>query len=405
MPTVNEILTNFNGPNYHGRLHMLTPTDTPFLTALMGTAMGGGRVEQARTFEWQTVDLRDAGQNTVVDADRTGTGEHRSRQNVFNVLQTHREDVDISYERLAQINQFDGQNLGGTNPVTDEEARQIRWMLAQIKRDQEFSLINGEYTLPSDNNTAAKTRGILEAISTNEVDATDPDNDGIGVATSADSDDILDLDADHGLEVGDDFYFSDLTGGTDVDEDTRYFVISVESSSSLKFSATKGGSAVDFGSDITDGVLVPMADPDEEQIDEVMQSAYENGGLVESEMGLLMVDASLKRWLTKIYVKDKSLETRSRDVGGANVETVITPFGTLGVMLNRYMPSGVIATVSLDQCQPVHRFVPGRGITFVEDTAKDGASNASQLYSSIGLEYGNEAAHGKIVNLTANAPA
>lgn len=401
MATVNALLTNFNGPNYHGRLHPLTSADTPFLTALMGTAAGGGRAEQARTFEWSTYDLRDAGQNTVVDGDSAGTGEHRSRSNVFNVIQTHREDIDISYERLAQIQQFDGQNIGGGNAVTDEEAWQITQMLKQVKRDQEYSAINGAYVLPSTNGSAATTRGILAAITTNVVDAA---TEVATLATSAESDDVLDTDAAHGLVAGDDFYITDLAGGTGISEDTRYFVLTAPTATSLTFSATKGGAAVTWTTDATDGTIYQYGDPDDETINGVMQSAFDNGGLIESEMGLLIVGSALKRWITKLYVTDKSLETRSRSVGGANVETIITPFGTLGVMLNRYMPDGVAATVSLDQCQPVHRFIPNKGVTFVEALGKDGASNKSQVYSSFGLEYGNEAAHGKVIGLTANAP-
>ncbi len=400
MATVSAIGTNYNLPQYHGRVHLLTPSDTPFTTALMGTAPGGGELEAARTFEWQTVDLRAAAQNTVKDADRAGTGEHRSSSNVFNVIQTHREDVDLAYEKLAQISQFDGQNIGGDNPITDPEAFQIDLMWKQIKRDIEYSAINGTYEL-GDASTASKTRGILAAISTNSFDSSEV---VATVDTSADDDDTVDTDEAHGLSVGDDFYFTDLTGGSNVEEDTRYYVTDVPSSTSFTFSATKGGSTVDFGSDITDGTVVKYAEPTEESVGDLMQSAWDNGGLSESEMGLLIVNSALKRWLTKVYVTDPGLETRSRSVGGANVETIDTDFGRLGIMLNRFVPQGTLLTVSLDQCKPHFRLVPGKGVMFAEPTAKAGASNASQLYASFGLEYGNEAAHAKDVGFTTNAP-
>ncbi|HEY7822347.1 MAG TPA: DUF5309 family protein [Acidimicrobiia bacterium] len=403
MPTVNALLTNFNGPNYHGLVHQTTPSDTPFTTALMGTAVGGGEaVINSRTFEWQTFDLRAAGQNTVVDGDSAGTGEHRSRQNVFNVLQTHREDIDVAYERLAQIGQFDGQNISGGNPVSDEEAWQLTQMWKQIKRDIEFSLINGSYVLPADNNTAAQTRGILEAITTNVEDASE---EVATLATSAAADDIFDTDAAHGLAVGDDFYLTDLSGGAGLSEDTRYYVTSVPTSTSFTASATKGGASLDWTTDITDGNVVKYGEPDEESVGDLMQSAYDNGGLQESSMGLLIVNSGLKRWLTKIFVKDKNIETRTRNIGGANVQVVETDFGQLGIMLNRYIPQGTLAAVSLDQCKPHFRFVPGKGVMFSEPLGKDGASNKTQLYASVGLEYGFEAAHAKNEFFTANAPA
>lgn len=325
MPTVADIGTNFNLPNYHGRVHQLTPSDTPLLTALMGTSAGGGEVSSSRTFEWQTYDLRDPAQNTVVDADRTGTPEHRSRLNVFNVLQTHREDVDVAYERLAQIGQFDGQNIAGGNPVTDEGAFQITQMWKQIKRDMEFSLINGVYALPADNTTPAATRGILPAVTTNIVDSS-PD------------------------------------GGT------------------------------------TPGEV------DEFLLGDAMQAAWDNGGLQESEMGTLVVNSVQKRWLTKTYLTDPNVRPESRNVGGVDLQTIETDFGRLNIMLNRYMPQDQILCVSLDQLKPWFRFVPEKGIMFAEPTAKAGASNATQLYCTVGLEYGNEAAHAKIINLTDAAP-
>lgn len=324
MPTVAALGTNYNLPQYHGRVHQLTPSDTPFFTALVGTADGGGEIEASRTFEWQTFDLRAAGQNTVPDGDRTGTPEHRSRSNVFNVLQTHREDVDVAYERLAQVSQFSGQNISGSNPITDEEAWQIEQKWKEIKRDIEHSLINGVYQLPVDNTTAAQTRGILAAITSN--------------------------------------------------------VVTVDGGAGARRAVT------------------------EEDLGDAMQEAWDNGGLQESEMGLLICNSVQKRWITKVYVKDKGLETRSRNVGGANVTVVDTDFGSLGIMLNRYMPQDVIACVSLDQCKPHFRAIPEKGVMFAEPTAKAGASNASQLYASVGLEYGNEAAHAKITNLLLTAP-
>jgi len=401
MPTVSAIGTNYNLPQYHGRVHQLTPSDTPFLTALMGTAPGGGELVEgkSRTFEWQTFDLRDADQNTVVDADRVGTGEHRSRSNVFNVIQTHREDVDVAYERLAQTGQFDGQNIEGSNPITDEATWQITQMWKQIKRDIEFSAINGSYDLPSDNNTPAKTRGILEAITTN---AFDGGGAAVTLTTSADSDDLLDSSA-HGFTNGQDVYFATKTGGSALAVDTRYYVVNA-TTNSFQVAATPGGTPLDFGSDITAGTVKPFGTLTEESVGDLMQSAWDNGGLQESEMGLLICNSAVKRHLTRVFITDKGLETETRSVGGASVQTIQTDFGTLGIMLNRYIPQGVLATVSLDQCKPHFRLVPGKGAMFAEPTAKLGASEATQLYASFGLEYGNEASHAKLTNLTANAP-
>lgn len=399
MPTVAELGTNFNLPNYHGRVIQLTPSDTPLSTAIMATAPGGGEVETARTFEWQTYDLRSAGQRTVVDGDRTGTPQHRSRGNVFNVLQTHREDVDVAYERLSQYGQFDGQNIAGMNPVVNEEAFQIEQMWKQIKRDIEWSLLNGKYVLPSDNTTPAQTRGLNEAITTNRMELGDSVGTDANLVASSDNVEI----SSHGLSNGDQVAFYNVTDGDGIEEDRGYFVVS-SATNTFKVATTVGGTPVDITANGTADV-VKLNEFTEYDLGTVMQSAWDNGGLQESAMGVVIVNSTPKRWLSKLYVKDKGLETRSRSVGGVNVETIITDFGELGVMLNRYQPQHRITVASLDQLVPHFRAIPEKGIMFAEPTAKQGASNATQLYTSIGLEYGNEASHAILDNVTIAAPA
>jgi hypothetical protein len=50
---------------------------------------------------------------------------------------------------------------------------------------------------------------------------------------------------------------------------------------------------------------------------------------------------------------------------------------------------------------PVFVPVPGKGYLFYEELAKKGAAEEGQLYGQIGLYYGPEAAHGKIIGLAA----
>ena len=68
-------------------------------------------------------------------------------------------------------------------------------------------------------------------------------------------------------------------------------------------------------------------------------------------------------------------------------------------MLNRNMPADELAVVSLEQCAPVFIEIPKKGHMFVEPLAQTGASTKYQIYGEIGLEYGNEIAHGKITNV------
>lgn len=77
------------------------------------------------------------------------------------------------------------------------------------------------------------------------------------LATSADADDIIDTAAAHTFLAGQRVKFSSLTGGSNLDTSTIYYVISANlAAQTLQISTTLGGSAVDFGSNITAGTLV-----------------------------------------------------------------------------------------------------------------------------------------------------
>ncbi len=69
-------------------------------------------------------------------------------------------------------------------------------------------------------------------------------------------------------------------------------------------------------------------------------------------------------------------------------------------MLDRNVPAGTLVAVSLEDLAPRFLEVPGKGHFFWEPLAKVGSRTDSQLYGEIGLEYGNERKHAKIVDAT-----
>lgn len=142
--------------------------------------------------------------------------------------------------------------------------------------------------------------------------------------------------------------------------------------------------------------------PDIEDINDLFQLAYQNGGLQEGETRVLLVGPGMKRLLTKIFIRDvaQGFYQNSRSVGGVNLASVETDFGTASIMVDRYMPTGVIAAVSLEELKPRILEIPGKGFLFVEPLAKTGAAERSQIYGEIGLDYGNERKHAKITNAT-----
>ncbi len=135
---------------------------------------------------------------------------------------------------------------------------------------------------------------------------------------------------------------------------------------------------------------------------DLMQEVWENGGIQESETRTLLVNAALKRKLTSLFVTDKSYQEATRNVGGVNLQTIETDFGLTNLVLSRYVPVDTIIVASLEECAPAFMEIPGKGHFFAEPLAKTGASEKVQVYGEIGLRYGNERKHGKIINAAAS---
>lgn len=150
---------------------------------------------------------------------------------------------------------------------------------------------------------------------------------------------------------------------------------------------------------VTNAVAAAGAALDKDTVIDLLQMVWENGGINRQETAALMCNGYQKRQLTKIFVTDSNYQEMTRDIGGVAVTTIITDFGMLNVMLNRYMPTDTVAVVSLEECAPTFLLVPGKGFLFVEPLAKVGAAERSQIYGEVGLKYGNEKAHGKITGL------
>lgn len=168
----------FDLPNYVGELFSITPTDTPFLSSIGG--LTGGREADSSLFTWQSYDLRDASETKqALEGANAPTAEERVRAVISNVTEIHHEAIDISYSKMTYTGQYNSTGsshpgsvgVSGTNPVNDEVAWQTEQMLKQIARDVEWSFIRGTFNNPATNASARRTRGILEAITTNVVDA------------------------------------------------------------------------------------------------------------------------------------------------------------------------------------------------------------------------------------------
>ena len=314
MATITGIATTYNCPNYVGELFAASPEDTPFLSAIGG--LTGGESVGSSVIQWEGYDLRDAddSRQRTEGADATAL-EARARFSASNVLEIHQEAVAVSYTKLGATRQV-GSGTGATQVTADtvpadELAWQVEQKLKEVARDIEKAFLTGVYSNPTTNATPRKTRGLINAITTNTATTTHK-------AGELTEDEVLDL----------------------------------------------------------------------------MQKVWTAGGMRESETRTVIVNATLKRALSRIFLKDAGYRHTDRNVGGVNLQTFETDFGTCNIMLSGLMPVDKLVVASLEQIKPAFLEVPGKGHLFAEPLSKTGAAEKVQLYCETGLIYGNEKAHG-----------
>lgn len=387
--------TTFDLPNYHGELFALTPADTPLLSATGG--LGGGKQSDSTTIEWQTYDLRDAASRPRLEGADAPTAEERVRANVQNTLQIFHEAVATSYTKAATSGMYRtagsapfNSGAGEPNPVGNEHSWQVMQSLKQIARDVNYCMWNGVRVNPTTNGTARAMGGLLAAITSNAQVKKAKIEDA-----SAATDTIT---VTHDLVADDKVVFTDVGASSTIVPGRAYWVKSVSTTVSFKISATQGGAAITVGTATVD--FYPLKAANTATVDDVnglLQSVFDNGGINESGTATLFVPSGQKRRITAAYADTYGKAdplAGTRNVGGVALDTIVTDFGVLNIAIDRALPADAIAVASLEQVHPVFLSIPNKGVLFEEDLAKTGASDKTQIYGEIGLEYGNEAAHG-----------
>jgi hypothetical protein len=391
MAGITGLGTTFNLPNYHGELFAVSPSDTPLLSASGGLGSAG---QVADTLvEWQKYDLRDPAIRTRLEGADAPTAEERVRANVTNRLQIFHEAVSTSYTKQAATQRYAALADGASNPVTNEHSWQVMQALKQIARDANYSFWNATRNDPDDNTTARQMAGLLSVITTN---AQVKSGSALTEDASAATDTIT---ATHDLAAGDKVVFTDVGASTTIVPGRAYFVKSVSTTVSFKIVPTSdlSATAIAVGTATVSFYAINAANvAGVDDVNSLLQSAYDNGGISDQGTATLFVPSGQKLAITKAYAaaygKADPL-AGTRNVGGVAVNTVVTDFGTLNIVIDRALPADAVSVVSLEQIQPVFLNVEGKGVLFEEELAKTGSSDKTQLYGEIGLAYGNEASH------------
>lgn len=407
MSGISAMGTTYNLPNYVGELFSLTPEVTPLLSAIGG--LTGGQQCDSTQFEWQTYDLAARSQPAVLEGATAPTAEGRVRANVRNVCQIHQKKVSVSYTKQSATGRtaqpsaapYASAAAAGATPVISELDWQVEQAIKEIAGDVNYSFIRGHYNLPTTNAAARRTKGLLEAITTNVTDK------GTNVQTGASSaTDTVTPAAAHSFAAGDLIVFDAVGDATNITVGEIYYIYSVSTTVSFKVkttSGTTGGTALTLGTSSANlsyhQAWTTTLTTD--HIETAVQGIWDNGGL-RGGVPVMLVNSRQKRAITAAYAtaygKTFSIVPGEK-VGGVAVDTVLTDFGQIGIMLDSDAPKDSIIFLSLDQLAPVFLNTPGKGVFFEEPLAKTGASDDVQLYGEIGLKFGNEKAHGVLRGL------
>lgn len=401
MAGITGLGTTFNLPNYTGPLFAMTPADTPLLSSIGG--LGQGRQTTDVEFSWQYYDLRDPGPRQRLEGAAAPTAEERVRGEARSVLEIHQEAISLSYTKMAAVGRkaspqaapFTASTPLGEDPNIDELTWQTLQAIKTKARDVNWMFWNGEYALPTDNTAPRKARGLIQAITTNRIVASGATE---SAALTSATDTISETTTP--LANGNVIIFTQTGGATNIQPGKKYYVVN-KSTDAFKVSLTSGGSALTLGT--ASGIKYVKqrsTDLTVDEIDDLAQLAFDNGGLSESFTATIAVNSSVRRQITKAHASAYGqVGIVEGNVGGVRVDIVETNFGRMNIMVDRALPADALVVVSLEQLSPVFLNIPDKGVFFVEELAKSGSSVNYQLYGEVGLSYGNEKAHGIIRGL------
>ena len=170
---VNEqhVMTSHNLLNYSGMLFKKGDTSTPFSTLIGGKSRNVNHWEFVTSLAYASRGGDTQPAITETQSLTAPNPKFSTREQATNVCQIFQEALAISYGKLSSMGQLSGLNIAGqeANPATELDF-QVAITMEEIRKNIEYTFINGTYQKGGYDDVAYKTRGILEAITTNAVD-------------------------------------------------------------------------------------------------------------------------------------------------------------------------------------------------------------------------------------------
>lgn len=159
--------TSFGVLNYSGMLFNKGNTRTPLSAIIGGKAKTTNHVEFVTGQEYTS----GGGAQPAISENASLTAPDATvvtREQKTNVTQIFQESVGISYAKQSNMGTLSGLNVANqqANPINELDF-QVAAKIQKINRDIEFTFIQGQYNKATSDATVNKTRGLVEAITTN----------------------------------------------------------------------------------------------------------------------------------------------------------------------------------------------------------------------------------------------
>jgi len=167
------VMTSHNLLNYSGMLFNKGNTKTPFSTLIGGKSRNTNHWAFATSLSYTTGGGSSQPAITETASLTAPNPEFVTRTQESNVCQIFQRALSISYGKQSSMGQLSGLNIAGqeANPANELDF-QVANTMAAIANDIEYTFLNGAFQDGNYDDVAYKTRGIITAIDTNKITAT-----------------------------------------------------------------------------------------------------------------------------------------------------------------------------------------------------------------------------------------
>jgi hypothetical protein len=111
---------------------------------------------------------------------------------------------------------------------------------------------------------------------------------------------------------------------------------------------------------------------------------------------VMFMNSALKIKVSDLYSLSLQNAPRDRNVGGVDVQTLVTDFGMFPIVYDASCPTNKIFILKMDELRNVWCPVPGKGNLFYEEKEEKAAARSGMIYGHWGLDYGAEEVHSVI---------